>query len=215
MKKKIDKTILEFCSTVLSVGEKLTPESLLYWARNSEELQKLLQKENFEPITQIVTKPLLIPALPEKTSKLLQNKRLLDRNDPNTLEYHRTLEGVQPATEPAYAFSYRLNVKLYLEEFLEEIGGIDLLRNSAFTYAQIVWLVSRHNKERITKGAIMDYRVYNYFPLLQDNGKVEFVRFRSRRPYGGHTSWVGCFRREFEKEGVLLIKEVGDLQMRS
>lgn len=210
MKTKVDKVPLEFCSTVLSVGKQLTPNAILYWARKQERLLKILSlKNDFQPVTAISSEPFDIPALPETTRGILWRKRIIDRNFAD--EFLEAIPKIVPPTLPARISMFSLNVRLEEGELFSEmeIKSADDLRDSAFSYSQVVWLTARHgSKKESLQNSVLDYEKATYLPLLQADGTVCFVHLLSKKDFKRHLRWKGWLQyNETFFEGTLLLKE--------
>lgn len=207
MKITIDKTAIEFCATIVSVAEGLSPESVLYWSRNKDELERLLQKENFEPITKGAGEPYKIPALGEASRKTLAKKRFIPHMFLDTF-IDNVPKGMQPATPPALAHSYRIQVRLERDELLYEIGDLDTLKSSAFSYPQLCFLASRHRGPQSTRKAILDYDGYAYASFITARDELTFVGMFSRKNFSRHKKWEFYFEdHTFRQNALLLLRE--------
>ena len=104
MKIKIDTIALDFMHTATGVAKRISPEAVLYWARNEQKLAKLLDIKDFELLTQISSDPYLLPAVAESTrKKLWHSRRIFDSLFQD--EYIECVPMVQRETQPIHIFS--------------------------------------------------------------------------------------------------------------
>lgn len=194
MKIKIDRIALDFMATAIKVTEGISPEAVLYWARNEKKLAALLEMKDFDPLTQIRTEPYVLAGMAETTRARLWNRRAV--HDHNFDQFvAKIAKGAHPATESCHVYSYQMNVPLFGKELVEEIGGVDILMSSAFTYSQIVGMAGRHsNQDNPTgKSVTMDYEQPNYFPMIERGGELTLVSLFSRKDFRKHKKWQAWF----------------------
>lgn len=193
MKTEIDQLPIELCKTLLSVVEDLPSNVQLFWARNKELLEDTLNRVRaFEPVTFPDSEPYRLPAIKATTRKILSKKGLMRKMQGE--EFTRCVLEHQPPQPACLLQPCDLHVDLRGRELFKELGidSADNLASNAFSYSQIVAVLARHSDEK-KKGGIVFYERTTYFPLMLPTGKVEFVGFLSRKPWGTHTSWQGYF----------------------
>jgi len=206
MNKKIDPTALEFAATILSAARQLSPEAVLYWSRNEEELTALLEKRDFDAITQVSTEPYPLPSLAQVHRKAMWGKRLMGAVFLD--DFTERVAPEIPATPRAGVHVYKLNVQLDLAEIQVELDDPEFLVRSAFTYAQIVYLAGRHRGSETSSPRCLDYHVKNYLPMVMKNGNITLVGLQSRKDFKAHKGWQAHFTYpKWRLRGNLLIKE--------
>lgn len=206
MKKEIDQLPLELCEVILAAIRKTPKNVQLYWARNEDVLFQMLNKvKDFEPLTLSDREPYLLPATKETTGTVLWRKGYIE-----TIFLPEFSKAVPEKclSEPACSVqAHHINVGLRIVEIFEELGvsSIDDLASRAFSYSQIVSFLNCHKDEKEKDNALL-YRGHNYFPLLSDNGKVDFVCFY----WKDHSRWRGFFMNvdKYFYKGTLLLKKV-------
>ena len=208
MKRKIDHAVLEYSMTTLSVAKQISPEAMLYWARNEEKLTKLLDIQNVEPFSPINKTPYLLPGLVETTQDKLRRKGLVKPSFIDTFNKNVPLE--HPATPAINVYATQLNFNLYIDELLEEVEGIETLKQFAFTYSQIASLAQRHSGKDGNMIAVLDYKQSNMLPMVTATGELTIAVLNSRQPNGYHMKWELWFKGIDSPKfyhGVLLTKE--------
>ena len=185
---------LEFTATVLQVGLQLEQNALLYWARNHDELLKILsQKNNFEPITSSDFGIFKIPEIPETARSVLWRRKIIDRLwGDQFCEKVPKVVGVQNATSASYL---NLNIELQIQDVLKklEVSGLNELENLAFSFSQIAKVASMHHRSGQGKDNLLDYDNLNYFPLIETGGNISILSLFSCKNYDRHVGWKGHF----------------------
>ncbi|MEO5645913.1 MAG: hypothetical protein ABIO57_02490 [Candidatus Paceibacterota bacterium] len=209
MKIKIDKITFDFVKTLMEVTRKITPEAVLYWARNPEELAALIDKKDFEPLTQIGTESYLLPATAETDRRILWKRRLISYiHIDNFQEVVQIKQSAQPSCS---IIPYKLNAPLTASELIEEIGDMDFIIASAFSYSQIVSAARRHkNMEVSNLPSVLSYTEANYFFIIRNDGALGIVSLFPRTEFNRFKKWEGWFpgiTNSYLLKGRLLLKE--------
>ncbi len=204
MKSTLDNITFDFVTVMMEASRKMSPKSVLYWARKSADLAKILKIEDFDLLQPVIRAPYLLPAIGEATRKELWGKKLIKSAWKD--HFDNVIPEIVPATPAVHIHATKLAIPLRTDELFEEFGGAEILRSSAFTYAQIAALAKRHNTQSVAEPII--YRgEYNLFPFITSSGELTIAGLLSPTDMYHWRAYINSVSNSKICEGTILTKE--------
>lgn len=185
---------LELHGQFVDICHSMTPTQVKFWVRKQSQglLLSLLRKGeiDFLPTVEGVTH---LPPLPEREiGETFRSKNFVQ--DQNRLhDVYQKLNRKYFKTDVTEASCATLACTLSGNEMIKYIGGIDAVRDVAFTPEQIRWLASEQRRER-EQGLLHyggGYNGGNYFPVVGAGNKVSIISLKWSRPFSPKKDTIG------------------------
>ncbi len=203
-----DKAIIELINRLSNpaIADKLTKESLFYLSRcDSGELVKKLtieRLEYFRPVPDLQN--ILIPAEAMIERRHFRRNSFFYKNV--KYRFFELMPVYYDATDETSACAYDMDIPLYRQELFAELGGIEALHNSAFTYVQAKRLISLHQRKKPLEKWSLDPNRANHFLIIGKDRNLVIMSACSEKSGDMHSHWRTVYNMHPLQSGRLFLK---------